>query len=104
MRRRKIRQGCATVWASELAEMGACERRVLFAARYGRRLSAAQAAAARRGVLAHAQFRRDAGPSGADVAPQAAGCLFRFLSVAIGALIKPFNWLALLMRHGARRP
>ena len=48
------------VRASDLAEMGACERRVRFDATFGRQRSSIQERAAARGTRAHGQFMRDA--------------------------------------------
>jgi len=48
------------VRASDLAQMGVCERLVYFENRYGRRATNAQDAAARRGNAAHEEFLRDA--------------------------------------------
>ena len=47
------------VSASELAEMGVCERRVLLAHRHGTRRTSAQRRAMRRGLRAHERFHRD---------------------------------------------
>lgn len=47
------------VSASELAEMGVCERRVLLAHRHGPRRTLAQRRALRRGLRAHKRFHRD---------------------------------------------
>src|SRR6218665_2175668 len=50
------RGGTTGVSASELATMGACERRVVLEHRHGRRVSAAQQDAIRRGSRLHAAF------------------------------------------------
>jgi hypothetical protein len=47
------------VGASELAEMGVCERRVLLAHRYGPRRTSTQQRAMQRGLRAHERFHRD---------------------------------------------
>lgn len=47
------------VSASELAQMGVCERLVVFEHRYGKRTTIAQRAALRRGLLAHDRFYRE---------------------------------------------
>lgn len=47
------------VSASELAEMGVCERRVLLAHHHGLRQTSAQRRAMRRGLRAHERFHRD---------------------------------------------
>ena len=49
-----------TVTASELAQMGVCERRIVFAERFGERRLAAQETAIDRGNRAHRRFLADA--------------------------------------------
>ncbi len=61
MRRRKE---VASVTASQLAQMGICERLVVFEHRHGKRPSAQQRAALERGLRAHADFARSAGGRG----------------------------------------
>jgi predicted RecB family nuclease len=58
------RNGCRArrpdvVSASDLAEMGVCERRVLLEHRHGLRRTSAQETAMRRGLRAHERFHRD---------------------------------------------
>lgn len=59
------KHGCrrASVSASELAQMGVCERRVVFEHRYGKRRTIEQQQAIKRGRRAHGRFypeqRRD---------------------------------------------
>ena len=48
-----------TVEASELAQMGVCERLVVFEHRYGRQRTAEQQRAAMRGLRAHKRFYRE---------------------------------------------
>src|SRR5207249_5267621 len=55
------------VSASELAQMGACERFVLFEAKYGKRTSQCQREAIERGRREHAKFFRDGVRSQSDV-------------------------------------
>ena len=55
------------VSASELSKMGACERLVLFEARYGKRKSPCQQEAIKRGRAEHDKFFRDAVRSESDV-------------------------------------
>ena len=55
------------VSASELAQMGACERFVLFEAKYGKRVSRCQQEAIKRGRAEHAKFFRDGVRSQAGV-------------------------------------
>jgi hypothetical protein len=57
--KRKFRNKAKAVRASELAQMGVCERRVVFEHRYGKRHTAAQRAAIRRGLQEHERFFRD---------------------------------------------
>jgi hypothetical protein len=66
VKRRRNAAGADYVSASDLAQMGVCERRVVLAARLGERRTAQQLAAAARGTRAHRRFlraalRRDAG-------------------------------------------
>ena len=49
----------ASVSASELAQMGVCERLVVFEHRYGKRRSMGQKLAIKRGQLAHERFYRE---------------------------------------------
>jgi hypothetical protein len=63
----KMRGKKTMVSASELAQMGACERFVLFEAKYGKRVSRCQQEAIKRGRVEHAKFFRDGVRSQADV-------------------------------------
>ena len=63
----KKRDKKAMVSASELSQMGACERLVLFEAKYGKRMSRSQQEAIERGTREHAKFFRDGVRSQADV-------------------------------------
>lgn len=63
----KTRRKKTVVSASELAQMGACERLVLFEARYGKRKSPCQREAIERGRREHDKFFRDGVRSQADV-------------------------------------
>jgi len=49
----------ATVSASELAQMGVCERLVVFEHRYGKRLTVEHQQAIKRGRRAHVRFYRE---------------------------------------------
>ncbi len=49
----------ASVSASELAQMGVCERLVVFEHRYGKRRTVEQQHAIKRGLLAHERFYRE---------------------------------------------
>lgn len=55
----KMRDKRAMVSASELAQMGACERLVLFEARYGKRKYRCQQEAIERGRTEHDEFFKD---------------------------------------------
>lgn len=57
--RRSKERKSKTVSASELAQMGVCERLVIFERRHGRRSNLVQCAATRRGLREHERFYRD---------------------------------------------
>jgi hypothetical protein len=59
MRRKSRKKDTKAVSASALAQMGVCERLVVFEHRNGTRRTASQRAAIRRGLQAHEQFFRD---------------------------------------------
>lgn len=59
MKRKRVPPPRDAVSASELAEMGVCERRVLLAQRHGTWHTTAQEKAMRRGLRAHERFHRD---------------------------------------------
>jgi hypothetical protein len=63
----KTRDKKIMVSASELSQMGACERLVLFEAKYGKRKSRCQREAIERGRTEHAKFYRDGVRSQSDV-------------------------------------
>jgi len=63
----KKRDKKAMVSASELSQMGACERLVLLESKYGKRMSRRQQEAIERGTREHAKFFRDGVRSHADV-------------------------------------
>ena len=63
----KMRDKKTVVSASELSQMGACERLVLFEAKYGKRKSQCQQEAIERGRREHANFFRDGVRSQSDV-------------------------------------
>lgn len=56
---KKERSRRISVSASELAQMGVCERLVVFEHRHGKRSTTEQRAAIRRGLRAHDQFYRE---------------------------------------------
>jgi hypothetical protein len=55
----KQKCGGASVSASELAQMGVCERLVVFEHRYGKRRTVEQQLAINRGLLAHERFYQE---------------------------------------------
>jgi hypothetical protein len=59
MKNRPSAKKMASVSASELAQMGVCERLVVFEHRYGKRRSREQREAMRRGVDEHERFYRE---------------------------------------------
>ena len=59
MNRKRVPRPRDVVSASELAEMGVCEGRVLLAQHYGHWRTTAQQKAMRRGLDAHARLHRD---------------------------------------------
>jgi len=63
----KMRDKKTMVSASELAQMGACERLVLFEAMYGKRMSRCQQEAIGRGRREHDKFFKDGVRSQSDV-------------------------------------
>lgn len=103
LRRRRHRPLGPHVRASELAEMGVCERKVLLAARYGKRISATQVADARRGVHAHAQFWRNARPLDAASISRERESPLRVLTSGLGLLLMPLLWLVRKLIDGVRR-
>jgi hypothetical protein len=59
MKRKTRRKRPKAVSASELAQMGVCERLVFFEHHYGKRSTASQRAAMARGLEEHERFRRE---------------------------------------------
>jgi hypothetical protein len=59
MKRKTRRKRSKAVSASELAQMGVCERLIFFEHYYGKRSSASQRAAMERGLEEHDRFRRE---------------------------------------------
>jgi hypothetical protein len=59
MKRKTRRKRSKAVSASELAQMGVCERLVFFEHYYGKRITASQRAAIERGLEEHARFYRE---------------------------------------------
>ena len=57
LEKRKRRR--ASVSASELAQLGVCERLVVFEHRYGKRRTGEQQLAIKRGLVAHERFYRE---------------------------------------------
>jgi hypothetical protein len=59
MKRKSRKKKAKAVSASELAQMGVCERMVVFEHRYGKRSTPIQRTAIRRGLKEHDRFYRD---------------------------------------------
>ena len=59
MKRKRRRKRPKAVSASELAQMGVCERLIFFEHHYGKRSTASQRAAMERGLEEHDRFRRE---------------------------------------------
>lgn len=59
MKRNSQKKKTKAVRASDLAQMGVCERLVVFEHRYGKRTTASRRAAIRRGLQEHDRFYRD---------------------------------------------
>jgi hypothetical protein len=80
MQRRRRKQREKFVSAKDLAEMGFCEKRVLLAQRYGRRMTPEQQRSAVRGQRAHQQYYLEGlaaqGERGVDRRCFVATCLF----------------------------
>jgi hypothetical protein len=91
MRNKGRRRSQQAVRASELAEMGVCERRMRFKADLGVRRSKSQQQAAPRGVRMHAAFRRDGvGVQGEPVVREQPK---RFIGTAICWLPRVGGWV-----------
>jgi hypothetical protein len=58
MKTEKARRGDGVIGASELAQMGLCERLVVLESLHGPRRSTSQEEARRRGIAAHVRFER----------------------------------------------
>ena len=77
------------VSASQLAQMGVCEKLVVFKHRYGKHPSRSQRVALERGVRAHQQFLRQAGRGTRAlwvVAPE------RIFRVLVASVRRFMNW------------
>lgn len=96
------------VSASELAEMGVCERRVLLAHRHGPRRTSTQRRAMQRGLRAHERFHHD-GLAAMEAAsrrhgPTAFASLSRwFVALCARIALDALRFLA-GRRHRARDP
>lgn len=85
------------VSASELAQMGICERFIVFEQRYGRRRTLAQQQAAKRGQHAHQRFYRNRHLDTAvnwDLATNASIrlVLYECLRQAVRVSLRPIHW------------
>lgn len=84
------------VSASELAQMGVCERIVVFEHLYGRRRTSAQRQAIQRGLQAHQRFYRgrhlDLSANGHFiVSTRIASVLYGWLRRAVRAVLRPIR-------------
>lgn len=96
------------VSASELAQMGVCERLVVFQKRHGKRRSATQQQAMQRGVHAHRRFYRvgklDVSVTGRSViAIRISMALFGWLNQAARVVVWPLRWCIALWAKAVER-
>ena len=80
MDRKRQRKKSSTVSASALAQMGVCERLVVFEHRYGKRSNASQRVAIRRGLKEHERFYRE----GAETSERRGRCYIAMLTLGPG--------------------
>ena len=94
---RNKRQGHGSrVSATQLAQMGVCEKLVVFEHRHGKRPSEAQKVAIERGLRAHKRFHRQASTSGDGFVELVLGQVARVVGAAGHCLVR--WWLALWQR------
>lgn len=101
---KRKRKRSKAVSASELAQMGICERLVVFEHRYGKRSTACQRAAMRRGLKEHQHFCRD----GVGVSEKKGRCYIAPLVFGPGPEqtnepVAAYGYVA-IQRPGASRP
>ena len=94
--RNKRRGHGSRVSATQLAQMGVCEKLVVFEHRHGKRPSEAQRVALERGLRAHRHFLRQARPTTAGLADVVLEVVVR-LAVAAGRCFMRW-WLTLRRR------
>jgi len=111
MRRRSTGSPDRTVTrASDLAQMGRCERLVVLEAMHGTKRDAAQEAARKRGIAAHARFetlgRQAASVSGGSARRQGDRCFIATLAFGYAwqtDVLRDFRDAVLRRRHWGRR-
>lgn len=96
------------VSASKLAQMGVCERLVVFEQRYGKYRTGEQRQAIQRGLHAHRRFYRDrhrgAFANGHRFnAPRIAVVLYGWLRQAVRAILWPIRWSISRLIKGEER-
>ncbi len=94
--RNKRRGHGSRVSATQLAQMGVCEKLVVFEHRHGKRPSEAQRVAIERGLRAHRQFLRQASRTTAGLPDVVLEVVVR-LAVAVGRCFMRW-WLTLRRR------
>lgn len=94
--RNKRRGHGSRVSATQLAQLGVCEKLVVFEHRHGKRPSEAQRVALERGLRAHRHFLRQASPITAGLADVVLEAIVR-LAVAAGRCFMRW-WLTLRRR------
>ena len=104
------------VSASELAQMGVCERLMVFEQRHGKRLTLAQRNAIQRGLRAHRRFYRDRHPDICVIATQVARACRRLAAglygwfahwstarLSVRAVLRPIRWCIALWSKAVGR-
>ena len=102
MIRKRRRKKPKAVSATELAQMGICERRIVFARRHGKRISVLHRTALSRGSIQHRQFYMD----GIRLSEKPARCyvpeLGNWLRIGVGAIWQAVARLMDRATRGAR--
>ncbi len=102
MIRRRRRNKPKAVSATELAQMGICERRVVFERRHGKRINVLHRTALSRGSIEHRQFYVD----GIRLSEKPARCyaseLGTWLRIGVGAIWRAVARLIDLATRGVR--
>ena len=94
--RNKRRGHASRVSATQLAQMGVCEKLVVFEYRHGKRPSQAQRVALERGLRAHRHFLRQASPTTAGLADVVLEAIIR---LAVAASRRFMRWWLTLRRR-----